>query len=100
MIFDCPTPDEVAGYLRAEMIQDEAPVQPPILAGLDQLESDLSSAAPDHEMREDITRRLRAMLSKWIAVPNAPKPVDAAIEFQSATPDEVFDFLDKELRSL
>jgi hypothetical protein len=50
-------------------------------------------------MREDITRRLQAILSKWIETQSAPEPENAAIKFQSATPDEVFEFLDKELGS-
>jgi hypothetical protein len=51
-------------------------------------------------MREDITRRLQTLLSKWIKAQSAAKPRSAAIELRSATPDEVFDFLDKELRPL
>jgi hypothetical protein len=59
-------------------------------------------------MREDITKRLQAILSKWMkaqhaaqnAAQHAAPPKGAAIEFESATPDEVFDFLDKELGSL
>ena len=49
-------------------------------------------------MRDDITRRLQAILSRWMKSDHAVTPAKTtAIEFQSATPDEVFDFLDKEL---
>jgi len=37
------------------------------------------------------------MLSNWIGAHSAEKPADTEIEFQSATPDEVFSFLDQEL---
>jgi hypothetical protein len=50
-------------------------------------------------MRETITRRLRTLLSKWIDTQDAAEPEGTNIEFESATADEVFDFLDKELGS-
>jgi hypothetical protein len=89
----------MAGYLRAEILPDEAGAQMPVAAELDQLESALSGVAEDSEIRADITQRLQTILSKWMKTQNAPKPQNAAIEFESASPDEVFDFLDKELGS-
>jgi hypothetical protein len=81
------------------MIQDEADIAVPVFAELNRLEASLSSTSVNHDMRENITRRLRTMLSQWIETQNVMEPESAAIEFQSATPDEVFDFLDKELGS-
>jgi acyl carrier protein len=100
LIFDCPTPGAVAGFLRVELGADEVAAPLPVIADLDQLESALSAVGPDCDMREDITRRLQTLLSKWIKAQSAAKPRSAAIELRSATPDEVFDFLDKELRPL
>ena len=100
LIFDCPTSDAVADYLRTEIIQDGESVQPPVFAELDQLEASLATVVSDEGTRESITGRLRVILSKWIDAHNAPEPENAAIEFNSATPDEVFDFLDKEHGSL
>jgi hypothetical protein len=50
-------------------------------------------------MRMGITRRLQAILSKWMEAPGSAEPEEADMEFDSATPDEVFDFLDKEIGS-
>jgi NADPH:quinone reductase-like Zn-dependent oxidoreductase/malonyl CoA-acyl carrier protein transacylase/acyl carrier protein len=100
LIFDCPTPGAVAGYLRAALVPDEAVVRAPVAAELDQLESALSHVALDHDTRADITKRLQNILSKWMRAQRAPTAKGTAIEFQSATADEVFDFLDKELGSL
>jgi acyl carrier protein len=99
LIFDCPTPGAVAGYLRTEIVPDDTAVRVPVITELDQLESALSGVAPDSGMCEDITRRLQFIMSKWMKAQREEKPRGSAIEFQSATPDEVFDFLDKELGS-
>jgi acyl carrier protein len=96
LIFDCPTPAAVAGHLRAEMVQEVATGPLPVIADLDQLESALSAMAPDCDVRDDITRRLQTMLSKWIEAQGETGPDDEDIKFGLATPDEVFDFLDKE----
>ncbi|MFI6093843.1 type I polyketide synthase [Streptomyces sp. NPDC051218] len=96
LIFDYPTPVAVATWLRTEFIEDEA-VSVPILDDLDRLESSLSSSAPDQEMSEGITRRLQSILSQWIGKQGGAESESEEVELQSATPDEVFEFLDKEL---
>ena len=98
LIFDYPTLAAVAAYLRAELISDQ-PATPPVLAELDQLASSLSGLAPDSDLRADITRRLQVMLSSWMKTQSAAES-EGPIEFQSATPDEVFAFLDKEMETL
>jgi acyl transferase domain-containing protein/NADP-dependent 3-hydroxy acid dehydrogenase YdfG len=95
-MFDYPDAGALAGYLRAEMTQDEAAIRTPIFAELDQLESSLSGIASNIDMRADVTRRLQGILSNWIGTQGEAEP-DGEIEFESATPDEVFDFLDNEL---
>jgi acyl transferase domain-containing protein/NADPH:quinone reductase-like Zn-dependent oxidoreductase/NADP-dependent 3-hydroxy acid dehydrogenase YdfG/acyl carrier protein len=96
LIFDYPTPRAVAEHVWAGIAPDETPVRAPAVTELDQLESALSSIPSDSDTRDDITRRLQAILSRWMSTHTA-KPEDSVMEFQSATPDEVFDFLDKEL---
>jgi NADPH:quinone reductase-like Zn-dependent oxidoreductase/NADP-dependent 3-hydroxy acid dehydrogenase YdfG len=93
LIFDRPTLAAVADYLRAELIPAEAVIQPPAFAELDRLESALSGLTGDRDARENITRRLQAMLSNWIDAQSA-ETRESDIEFQSASLDEVFDFLD------
>jgi len=100
LIFDYPTPRGVAGYLHAEIVPDEETAdQPPAVTELDQLESALSGISTGSDMRDDITRRLQAILSRWTKSQHTVAPANTVIEFQSATADEVFDFLDKELGS-
>jgi NADPH:quinone reductase-like Zn-dependent oxidoreductase len=99
LVFDHPTPAAVAGFLRAELTPEAADTTVSIFAELDQIESSLSIIATDSETRETITRRLQILLSNWVKVQDTTEPRVANIEFQSATPGEIFDFLDKELGS-
>ncbi|MBV6699438.1 SDR family NAD(P)-dependent oxidoreductase [Kitasatospora aureofaciens] len=97
LIFDYPTPVAVAAWLRTELVPDEA-ASVPVLDDLDRLESSLSgSAAPDQDTSERITRRLQSILSKWIEKQGAAESGSGEVELESATPDQVFEFLDKEL---
>jgi len=96
LIFDCPTLGAVASYLRAELMPDQADNPEPVLTELSQLESVLSGLQPDPGLRENVTRRLQAMLSNWIEADETAAP-EGGIEFQSASLDEVFEFLDEDI---
>jgi candicidin polyketide synthase FscB len=102
LIFDYPTPAATAGCLRAGLVGEEPAASLPVIADLEQLATALSAMPPGSDIREDVTRRLQAMLSKWIetqSVAESTEPEDAGIEFESATPDEIFGFLDDEFGS-
>ncbi|MFF1796478.1 beta-ketoacyl reductase, partial [Kitasatospora sp. NPDC058263] len=96
LIFDYPTPVAVAAWLRTELAPDEAD-SVPVLDDLDRLESSLSGPAPDQDTSERITRRLQSLLSKWIEKQGEAESGSGEVELESATPDQVFEFLDKEL---
>jgi NAD(P)-dependent dehydrogenase (short-subunit alcohol dehydrogenase family)/acyl carrier protein len=96
LIFDCPTPAAMAGYLRAEFLPDDVGTSKPVAAELDQLESALSGVAEDSELHADITQRLQTILSKWLEAHGEAESEEEEITFGSATEDEVFSFLDKE----
>ncbi|MFE2178922.1 beta-ketoacyl reductase, partial [Kitasatospora sp. NPDC059462] len=94
LIFDYPTPNEVAEYLRAE----SAPAAPGVgelLAELDGLEAALRTAAPDGEGRTAVAARLRALAALWTDAAPA-EGTDVAEELGAATDDEMFDFIGKE----
>jgi acyl carrier protein/NADP-dependent 3-hydroxy acid dehydrogenase YdfG len=102
LVFDHPSPVALAAYLRAAISPGDGGegTAVPVFTDLDQLEAKLSALPSDHDLRGSVTRRLQAILSKWIeADGNQAEPESAAIELRSATPDELFDFLDKELGS-
>ncbi|WP_435846624.1 type I polyketide synthase, partial [Streptomyces chrestomyceticus] len=96
LIFDHPTPVAVAAWLRTELAPDE-PTALPVLDDLDRLEAGLLSAAPDQDTNERITRRLQSILSNWIEKQGRSDSGSGGVEIESATPDEMFEFLDREL---
>jgi acyl transferase domain-containing protein/NADPH:quinone reductase-like Zn-dependent oxidoreductase/NADP-dependent 3-hydroxy acid dehydrogenase YdfG/acyl carrier protein len=100
LVFDFPTLEAAARYLRTEMLLGEAEAPVPVFAELDQLESSLAGLAQGYARREEITKRLQIMLSRWIESKGAAENGTVTTDFESATPDEVFGFLDKELGSL
>jgi malonyl CoA-acyl carrier protein transacylase/short-subunit dehydrogenase len=96
MVFDHPTPAAVARYLRAEICPDEAPGKAPVFLELDQLESILSALPAESDMRTEVTRRLRAVLSKWIGAQEETNGDAVAGTLQAATADELFSFIENE----
>ncbi|MEU3188923.1 SDR family NAD(P)-dependent oxidoreductase, partial [Streptomyces sp. NPDC006923] len=97
LVFDHPTPTALAAFLRAEITQDGGSGATPGIAELEQLESALSVLDPDGGTRADIAARLRALLATWDE-PRTGSTDDTVTEkLQEATPDEVFDFIEREL---
>jgi NADP-dependent 3-hydroxy acid dehydrogenase YdfG/acyl carrier protein len=102
LVYDHPNPAVLAAYLRSELVPDDGQTgADPILAELGHLESGLRKLDPSCAMRDEITSTLRGMLSNWMQLQHPAEPAadldGEQIQFQNATPDEVFEFLDKEL---
>ncbi|KUJ54348.1 polyketide synthase [Streptomyces albus subsp. albus] len=103
LVFDYPTPALLAEYLRAEITQDGGAAAAPGIAELEKLESALSvldPAAEDGGSRADIAARLRSLLATWDTAGTGTARVTGETvteKLQEATPDEVFDFIEKEL---
>ncbi|GGV45766.1 hypothetical protein GCM10010182_82420 [Actinomadura cremea] len=108
LVFDHPTPAELAEYLDGELVPEGAAHDPngtggdPVLDGLDRLEAALTAVAGGSGARRDVTARLRTMLSRWLGDTGQPPPdeqerqtVDGRLE--SADAGEVLDFINKEL---
>jgi acyl carrier protein len=96
LIYDYPTSVILADRLRAEISQDETAIVPPVFTELDQLESILSRIPTDSDMRTSVTARLQTILSQWMGAQDDANSNTVASRFQSATADEVLDFIDKE----
>ncbi|ATL32844.1 Malonyl CoA-acyl carrier protein transacylase [Streptomyces formicae] len=101
LVFDHPTLDETAAFLREQLAPGEAETVPPALAELDRLESALLDiGADDAETREKVTNRLRALVSKWQdtgAVTESATDADDEGVVDDASDAELFALLDDEL---
>ena len=95
VVFDYPTPVELAHHLHGRLVPDQ-PAAAPGLAELDRLEAVLSRIPADDDGRHEVTRRLQALLAQWQHVA-APAGVDVVHTARTATVDELLDFIDREL---
>ncbi|MGW0770453.1 SDR family NAD(P)-dependent oxidoreductase [Streptomyces sp. NPDC002676] len=97
LVFDHPTPAELAEHLRGKLVPEAAPKSEPLLDEIDGLERSLLRGVPDEELRGRITRRLRTLLSRWDDAhpePGAPSLDVAEAALDSASDDELFALID------
>jgi acyl transferase domain-containing protein/acyl carrier protein len=94
VLFDYPTSVSLAAYLGEQLAPAVVHVAGPILEELDRLAERLPGINGDTDLRGRVESRLRELLVK-VAVPVAGTA--GADQFDSATDDEIFEFLDNEL---
>jgi NADPH:quinone reductase-like Zn-dependent oxidoreductase/acyl carrier protein len=102
LIFDYPTPLAVARHLLGVLVQQGIGAGLGADAELDKLELMLSSMASDDVERIKITARLQALLF-GLGDPKAGEDavtVGEEVSLESATDDEMFDLIDRELGGL
>ncbi|MGY0055547.1 type I polyketide synthase [Streptomyces sp. LZ34] len=98
LVFDHPTPDELATYVREQVLCNGGAARvAPVLAELDRLEAALSQVDGDHEVRARVTTRLQALLLKWNESDAPADNGDGAGRLASATAAEVLDFIRNDL---
>jgi acyl carrier protein len=98
LAFDYPTSTALARYLRTQIgPAGSGPTSTPTLADLDRLAGDLWSIPPDG--RRALAIRLQDLLVKLAGVEEAggEPPIGVTDQLASASDDEVFAFIDKEL---
>ncbi|MGW0769416.1 type I polyketide synthase [Streptomyces sp. NPDC002676] len=108
VVFDHPNPDRLAERLLADLDLEEPTATAPLLAELARMESVLSAitpdalaeVAPDDTAHEEVTVRLQTLLAKWSRFRTEPEPAETTRSLETATADELFDFIDGELGEL
>nr|AXL05509.1 type I polyketide synthase [uncultured bacterium] len=91
LVFDHPTPQALADYLRDELAVDEVSPADSVLAGLTGLETAIS--AVDEQARERITVRLRELLRTVEAADARAGTADEDLD--TATDEELFALVDQ-----
>jgi acyl carrier protein len=96
LIFDYPTPAAVATYLRTKMARGAA-ARPAVDEQLDRLEATLASIAQDGKEQARVKARLRSLLVKVTADGQTDGATSVAEEIHSATTQNIFALVDKQL---
>jgi NADPH:quinone reductase-like Zn-dependent oxidoreductase/acyl carrier protein len=99
LVFDYPTPALLAAHLHTQLTAESSPdaVSIPLSEELDKLESLLAGVTADDSMYETVTARLQACLSKLGSMTAVPKSETVTQKINSASDDEIFEFINKEL---
>ncbi|MBM4796767.1 SDR family NAD(P)-dependent oxidoreductase [Streptomyces sioyaensis] len=106
LLFDYANPDVLAGHLHAELCASGAAPAVPVLAELERIESVVASLSAAEIERSRISHRLQELVTRLNARRDeghdagGGAPADGptvADRLDTATAEDVFDFLDKEL---
>ncbi|GCD95688.1 type I polyketide synthase [Embleya hyalina] len=104
LIFDHPTPADLADHLYAELVPDAdtSAAVPALLADLDRLAARLAEVRADEDDRAEIAGRIDRLRTAWRGREEHDTeavPTSAAARLEEASADEVLDFIDRELGS-
>ncbi|MCF3171582.1 SDR family NAD(P)-dependent oxidoreductase, partial [Streptomyces violaceoruber] len=99
LVFDHPTPAALARHLLADLVGTGAATSVvPVLAELDKLADLLAGVELEDAEHTSVTVRLRTLLSQWTTTEAESAGREGVTgKLESASSDEVFDFIDREL---
>jgi acyl transferase domain-containing protein/NAD(P)-dependent dehydrogenase (short-subunit alcohol dehydrogenase family)/acyl carrier protein len=98
LVFDYPTPVRVAAHMLEEAVRNGAKPEALVDAEIDKLQARLATLGSEESERKRIAVRLRAMLEELQAPPSTDG-VAVAERIQSASAEEVLEFIDRELEA-
>ncbi|RKN37308.1 SDR family NAD(P)-dependent oxidoreductase [Streptomyces hoynatensis] len=99
VVFDFPSPAELAEYLGSELGAAGAGGGLPVLRELDRIEDALPALSADRAATATLAARLKELLARIGETGGARQGADssAADRIESASDNEIFDFIDNEL---
>ncbi|MHC3412658.1 SDR family NAD(P)-dependent oxidoreductase, partial [Streptomyces sp. DT17] len=96
IVFDHPTPEALARHIGARTVRPRTPDSAFPLAELDRLEALIAALPDDGHDRDRLSRRLREVLAR-LEPAAAPESAVTADHIESASNDEIFELIDKQL---
>ncbi|MFD8120501.1 SDR family NAD(P)-dependent oxidoreductase, partial [Streptomyces albidoflavus] len=100
LVFDHPTPTDLAAFLRGELggaTRTSAGAETAMLSDLDRLEAGLAGVDGDEGAQQRITARLRALVARLDgAQPSAEADAEVTDRLDAASAEEVLAFIDNE----
>ncbi|CAM5643871.1 hypothetical protein GCM10010343_72690 [Streptomyces avidinii] len=96
LVFDYPTANALAEHLQNKILRSVAGAPLPVLTQLDHLEAALAASPPDNATREQIATRLRGLAAAWNGREDETSEGDITSKLDSATDEELFDFINAE----
>ncbi|WP_243653210.1 type I polyketide synthase [Pseudonocardia endophytica] len=99
LVFDHPTPDEVAAHLAQTVLGSAGAGTAPGLSELDRLENALDPGGVDEDTRAGVAARLRRLLARWDepASDGADTTGGVGERLDEASTEQVLAFIDNEL---
>nr|MDT0664534.1 phosphopantetheine-binding protein [Micromonospora sp. DSM 115978] len=96
LIFDHPTPTELADYLRGQLADEGSISEVGILAELDRWAAAYAAGEVGDEARGRIATRMRALLTNWADAGNGTDHAASHHDLEKATADDLFDLISRE----
>ncbi|MFD5389951.1 type I polyketide synthase [Streptomyces sp. NPDC127074] len=96
LVFDHPTPKELADFLRERLVEGELTSEGHLLSELDRWDAVSAPSAVDEAARRRITGRLRLLLAKWSDTERETERSAAHSELETATAEDIFDLISDE----
>ncbi|BBJ38666.1 hypothetical protein SSPO_013840 [Streptomyces antimycoticus] len=96
LVFDHPTPKELADFLRERLVEGELTSEGHLLSELDRWDAVSAPSAVDEAARRRITGRLRLLLAKWNDTERETERSAAHSELETATAEDIFDLISDE----
>jgi NADP-dependent 3-hydroxy acid dehydrogenase YdfG/acyl carrier protein len=99
LVFDYPRPVQVAGHILEQIGRGGSKPEALVDADIDTLAARLVTIAEDERERGRIASRLQALVDEFRGMSSAEDGALVAQRIQSASAEEVLDFIDRELSS-
>lgn len=98
LVFDYPSPAALAEHLLVELFgrHGRSSAVDVALVALDNFELALSNVTPDDPKTQQITDRVRSMLSRWHRTVSGAPPTRQSDDLERASADEIFDIIQSE----